>query len=434
MRTLLILALCSAAVAQPLPQSLPDIEVAVHAEGSVEPGIVLMSVRRSNRDGMNADFSTQFGLIIGISNSGEVVWQYHADHRISDIEVLRSGNIAYLTADHRLVEINKQGEIVGQWSPKGRPYGVGEGIQVEGISFHHEIDELPNGNFVVMACDLRELKNYWSNEKDQNAPKSTQQVMGDEILEFTREGKVVWRWSTFDHLDPMRIGINTFSNYWPARGFPDAVDWTHGNAVHYIEEDDAYLMSFRFQDSIIKVSRKTKEIEWILGEDVSWSNELKTKVLKPEGEVLFPWHGHAPTMTTDGRILYFNNVNVYGRPFEERDGKPDMYGRVVAYRVDEKAMTVRQVWESDQNDAAVRRVPAMGDVRHQPETGNILAFYGFNMPLKGRPDGRMIAAREFTGDAKAEKVWEVWLTPQEGDRGVRWNTYGGVRVPEEWLE
>ena len=42
---------------------------------------------------------------------------------------------------------------------------------------------------------------------------------------------MVWRWNTFDHLDPYRMGYNTLNTYWHVRGFPHHADWTHGNGV-----------------------------------------------------------------------------------------------------------------------------------------------------------------------------------------------------------
>ena len=65
------------------------------------------------------------------------------------------------------------------------------------------------------------------------------------IVEFTPSGEVVWRWDSFDHLDPYRIGYDALDAYWHVRGFPGAADWTHGNGVTYDARDDSVLVSLR---------------------------------------------------------------------------------------------------------------------------------------------------------------------------------------------
>ena len=49
-------------------------------------------------------------------------------------------------------------------------------------------------------------------------------IVGDEIVEFTPDGEVVWRWNAFDHLDTGRIGYEAFDAYLDVRGFPGHAD------------------------------------------------------------------------------------------------------------------------------------------------------------------------------------------------------------------
>ena len=174
-----------------------------------------------------------FGLLAAFDHDGEIVWSYYGDARISDVEPLANGNILYLTTDFTAVEIDLLGNTVGEWYAAGRPAGKGPGIGIPTLTMHHEIDELPSGNLLVMGTEMREFDNWYTSETDPNAPRSRQNVMGDVVIEFTREGKVVWQWKALDHLDPYRIGYETFTQYWIRRGFAGARDWSHGNGFAY---------------------------------------------------------------------------------------------------------------------------------------------------------------------------------------------------------
>lgn len=57
---------------------------------------------------------------------------------------------------------------------------------------HHEIDELSNGNLIVMGTEIREYDDCYTSETDPAAPRKGERVMGDVIVEFTRSGEVVW--------------------------------------------------------------------------------------------------------------------------------------------------------------------------------------------------------------------------------------------------
>ena len=100
-------------------------------------------------------------------------------------------------------------------------------------TLHHQPDALPNGNYLSLNAVPRRIEGYYTSETDAAAPRRDQWVMGDEVIEFNPQGEVLWRWNSFDHLDPFKIGYDTFWSYWWVRGFPQHLDWTHGNGVHH---------------------------------------------------------------------------------------------------------------------------------------------------------------------------------------------------------
>ncbi len=45
-------------------------------------------------------------MLMALDAVGDVVWHYRTDSRISDFEKLDNGNLAFLTVDNRLLEID----------------------------------------------------------------------------------------------------------------------------------------------------------------------------------------------------------------------------------------------------------------------------------------------------------------------------------------
>jgi arylsulfate sulfotransferase len=267
-------------------------------------------------------------------------------------------------------------------------------------------------------------------------------VVGDEIIEFTPAGEVVWRWNTFEHLDPYRIGYNTFNAYWHVRGFPHHLDWTHGNGVTMDPRDGNIIVSLRIQDAVLKIDRTSGEILWILGTHDGWSEKYRSKLLKPEGDLRWPFHGHNPRVTPHGTIVMFDNGIFQARPFAPALPPDKTFSRGVEYLVDEKAMTVREVWASSKNlTRDSHNSWAMGDAHRLPVTDNMLVVYSICFPLVDgltydewnranlHPDDMPTWARirEYSRTDPPEVLWEVQL--RDPNDVVQWQVYGGLRTP-----
>ena len=136
----------------PLPEpgvEFPPVETTVSRPERMEPGVTLFNPRR-RRVGVGQEivnFNAGFGMLMVLDQAGEVTWYYRVDSRISDFEKVANGNLIFVTADFRMIEIDWLGNTVNQWYAANRPEGPAAGIPVDTQSFHHEIDELPNGNY-----------------------------------------------------------------------------------------------------------------------------------------------------------------------------------------------------------------------------------------------------------------------------------------------
>jgi arylsulfate sulfotransferase len=121
-------------------------------------------------------------------------------------------------------------------------------------TFHHDVEPLPNGHWLVVA-DMTMALSSTSTPPLTNAPPTT--VFGDVIVDLDQNMRPVWAWNEFNHLDPNRHPLGV-------------ADWTHTNAVIYSKDDGNILVSSRNQNWILKVNYADGtgdgSILWHLGE------------------------------------------------------------------------------------------------------------------------------------------------------------------------
>ncbi|MBT5939783.1 MAG: hypothetical protein HOG95_07625 [Rhodospirillaceae bacterium] len=370
-------------------RDLPRFDVVSATPDGMEPGYTLLSLRRRPVTRMiwhtprQRKFLRDYSLLVALDNEGHVVWYYQSDFRISGIQKLSNGNLFFHTADYRSIEMDLCGDIKTTWFASRRPAGPVEGgISIDADSLHHQPHETPDGNFLCMSANARTFEDYPTSDTDPDAPRETKQVVGDRIIEFSGDGEVVWQWDAFDNLDPYRIGYDTFSPFWHVRGFPDHVDWSHGNGVTHDQVNGGVIVSLRNQDAFIKIDRESGEIVWILGPLEGWDGPQKSKLLQPvDPNIRWTWHGHNPRVNSDGSISVYDNGNYQHRPFDPPLKPSESYSRGVEYMVDESKGTVEEVWASTHDDSEDKVISwAMGDCHRLPNTGNRLVIDSFCAP------------------------------------------------------
>lgn len=429
----------------------PQLKVHRADLAQMEPGITLVTVRRRalGRSELMTPVQRQFtvgwSVILGLNEAGEVVWYYQSDSRIAGVATLSNGNIFFHTAQFSPVEIDVLGNEVRRWGAAKGPRPMPQGsIPVDAVTLHHQPEELPNGNFLSMEAFPKVIENYYTSEHDKSAPRARQTVMGDQIIEFTPKGEVVWRWNTFDHFDPFKIGFDTFWSYWPIRGFPKALDWTHGNGVHYDKRDDSVIASMRNLDAVVKIDRKSRDIKWILARDMGWSPELRKKLLKPVGpNFQYPSHQHNPRVTPDGNVVLFNNNVHQAIPFAGETSKPasESFSNAIVYDIDDKAMTARVAFATPMSGDVSCNSFAMGDAHVLPKTRNVLVAFslcypGLKIETWDQQDRTKVYAddlpsspriREFRIDDPTKPVWDIEVLPPY--HLVQMEVFGLHRIP-----
>lgn len=410
----------------------PEIEVEMKHMDQMEPGFTIFNPRRRiplsfpNANVLNKSF----GMLAMIDDLGEVVWYYKTNSRISDFDLWSDGKLSYMTQDNKIVEMDFGGNIIQEWYAEHRPDGKDENaIPVNALTFHHDASRLANGNWLTLSSEVREIDDFYTSEKNPKAPRKTQKVMGDVVIEYNDKGEILHEWNSFDHLPVFRIGYSTFSNYWGRRGFPGVIDWSHANAVVPVDNEESYLINYRYQSAMIKVQKSTGNIEWIFAEPSGWGAELDDKLLKIDKED-WSWHQHAPSFTSEGNLLFFNNNNYLARPFDEAQPMINSNSHVIEYRIDEENKTVEKVWTSLLEGEKPIASVAMGSAVQLPITGNILAGYGMITSPKEGVDSNSVwtMVREYKHSTPAELVWEMRLIPRNTESNVGWTLFGAKRI------
>jgi len=425
-----------------LPEDFPPIKVVKSVPERMEPGVTLFAVMKWPDGG--AEDAT-YGLAVAVDDQGEVVWYYRTDEMIEDPHRLPNGNLLCLVDNNRAEEIDMLGNVVASWHASQHPNPearakVREGsIPVATDTLHHEISQLASGNFLALSTELREVDNYPTDVTKPSGETAKANVVGDVVVEFTRDGSIVNEWKLMDILDVRRLGYESLTgiwNIWAYVDVPDTKDWAHANSVFYNSSDDSIIVSLRHQEAVIKFSRETGELIWILGSPDGWGDRWKPYLLKPEGELEWNYHQHAAEVTPQGTLLLYDNGNYRGFPPAEKMGDVESYSRVVEFEINAESMSVRQVWKYGAPEHESFFSPFICEADPLPTTGNILITDGGRIRDKqGRQSAAIVGGRhwarifEVTHSDPPEKVFELVVDSSEKDNSIGWAIYRSDRLP-----
>ena len=265
-----------------------------------------------------------------LDREGDVVW-WHAPDATWDVTFVprvalsRDGrSVIYLATPLAVVDDDPKEQQLVRVSLDGCTEEI---TTVEGA--HHDFEELPDGTLALIHSDVRDVEG--------------EPVDGDQVIELGMDGEPTQAFSVWDHLD-----YEPLDTPWPTLG------WTHANALDYLEDEDAYLLSLHNLHTLLKVDRGSGELLWRLGGEES-------DFALPDGSTdLFYWQ-HEFTVA-DEQVLVFDN-----------GGWPEPYSRVVQYTVDEAAGSVEQQWEH-QTDPPMY-VYCLGEALWLP-SGHVLTSWG----------------------------------------------------------
>lgn len=189
-------------------------------------------------------------------------------------------------------------------------------------------------------------------------------------------------------------------------------DWMHLNSV--VCDGDDVIVSSNYQSSVVK-NDWNGNIKWILSSPQGWYDIWRPYLLTPIGDDFeYPYNQHAVDILPDVDdnpdtvdIILFDNGSSRNHVENLPDETP-LYSRLVWYRINEKEMTVEQVWTFGK-DYPELFSKWKGDV-DLLENGN---FYGtFNQTNR---DGKESNTIYVEVDQNKNIVWECYATSKTSD-------------------
>jgi len=163
----------------------------------------------------------------------------------------------------KLIEVDWKGKIVWEY---------------DDVYLSHDFYRMKNGNTMVIRWVA--MPDEITKKVKGGLPGTEREgiMWSDALREVTPDGKTVWEWTAYEHMDP-NIDILC-----PLCG---RARWANANSVFVMDNGDV-LLSQRFTNSLIIVDKKTGDIKWRWG-----ASELA--------------HQHDAQVIENGNILAYDN-------------------------------------------------------------------------------------------------------------------------------
>ena len=346
-----------------------------------------------------------------LDTKGEIRWYMKAD-RIYDPESLYDAGIMmgfHQNADGALSW--GYGQHYAKYDLLGRKV-FNRRLPANYADFSHAMMPAENGGYFlrVASPDLR------------RADDTRVRTVRDVIIEVDASGEVVDEWRLFEILDPNRnivlksidqgavcLNIDASKSgqtlsaeelakmdengqFGDIAGVGPGRNWAHVNSVDYDPTDDSIIISSRHQ-GIVKIGRD-KKIKWILASPEGWKKGWAEKVLTPvdakgnkikcegskcEGDFDWSWTQHTAwriDSKSDKNVIYLSVFdNGDGRGMEQPALPTMKYSRAVVYKIDQKKMTVEQIWEVGKDLGYPFFCPVTGLTKYMEDKDTMMVYW-----------------------------------------------------------
>ncbi len=351
----------------PLPAFFPSIAVTAMNSALMEPGLSLSTLLLANG-------STLWTYPIMFDANGAIRWYLDLSSYAGPclpFRRIKDGNFVF-GFEHSVFEYDIMGKLVNK-------------ITVPSFTFHDEIIELPNGNFVAAVNKPGTIVG-----NDVGLVPSR----GDVMIEVDpKSGAVLTEWDIFDIMDVDRL---------QGLGIGLDGDWFHMNGIVYRPSDDSFIVSGKYQ-AVCRITRDN-QLKWILAANRGWEGAgwpetgintpdylLWAYSLAGQGYPLaiqtgyqadpgfdWPWQQSSPVLLANGNLFLFDNGNM--RFFLDR---PPYYSRGVEYKIGDAGLSVQQVWQYGLERGTDLYSPLFGNVDELPATHNRLIATGMDQGASG---------------------------------------------------
>lgn len=277
-------------------------------------------------------------LAVIFDENGVPVWWYRNALGATDAKALGDGTITFSThlgaefgfstdpeSAYRVLELD--GTPAAAIGPPGDPGAI---RAVDGPTDFHDLQQLPNGNFLLISYRRRDgvdLSSLCEEGNPGNCGSSEDHVRDGVIQEVEADGDLVREWSSFDHL-----GIGEIAPQW--RGLVlsrPPHDAFHLNAVE--PDGDSLLVSSFLADAVYRIRWNEGpghgEIVWKLG------GSATPKSLAAIGD---PLGGYPLSAQHDVRRLADGTITIHDNLLTSREIQTP---RAVRYAIDEERRTAK---------------------------------------------------------------------------------------------
>lgn len=290
-----------------LPDALSHEVVRAHVldADAYQPGFNFTYMGNADESKAAIDANGAYRWYLDTSNGILAAAGYCANYNGGNSIFFSCGNRSYGAV--AIMEMNYLGKLLNAWVA---PYGA-----------HHDIEVTGDTILVTGSGD--------------------EKVKEDFLYEIDREsGEII---TTLDYDTMLQVQRDQTVDYPEITNFYDPSDWLHMNSI--VEWQDDLIISSRHQSTVICNDREGN-IKWMLCDPTDYYVYFDQYILTPVGDDFeYPYIQHAVEVMPDQDnnpdtldIILFDNGDF-------RKEVKDCYSRMVQYRINEKEMTVEQIWE-----------------------------------------------------------------------------------------
>jgi hypothetical protein len=231
--------------------------------------------------------------VLVLDMSGKVIHRWNIPGVCAQLKPLPEGHILVIVDPGRdqtnmLREYNWEGKVVWEFR-----------LPEKYISFNHDLVRLQNGNTLVNASIEREMPEF--------IPRP---IIDNELLEISKAGEIVWRWSTLEHYD--QLGLSKEAKRFIKEN-TSYIDIFHTNSIQPLPANKYEAEDSRFKSGYFLVSHRNSSIMFIIERpngSVVWSTQ---KTIAQHHASMIP-----STLMGGGDIIVFDNGGSAGFPRQWR--------------------------------------------------------------------------------------------------------------------
>lgn len=346
------------------------------------------------QDGLNFSYASidQQPIKMAFDIDGDIRW--YINKKTCTVGNFNEGKSIYISygndiyGDNIICEMNYLGKILNMYY---YPAGV-----------HHDLYLTEHNTMLVMG--------------------SHQETVTDLVSEISLSDGKILKDIDYRNLFPRtRVPLFLYN-----KAFPQ--DWSHMNSV--VEYNNSDIIVSSNTQSIVMKNSKDGKIKWMLADPRDFTTYWQQYLLKPIGENFeYPYNQHAVEVLPDYDhnpdtvdILLFDNGSSRFLADEElqkniklgKAEEPKLYSRLVHYRINEKNMTVEQIWQYGKERPELFS-PTRGDA-DLLANGNILGVFNQEKGVyasilkQGNPDIIMQDTVYVEVNKDKEVIWECYAS------------------------